>query len=58
MDKRLSQGELSMDIPLSDDSRASTSDIIADKTMLQDEMLAAAQFAKIHNKKLREFDSR
>lgn len=56
MDKRLSQGELSMDLPLSDDSKASLGDIVADQTKLQDDVLAESQMANIYHRKLEEFD--
>lgn len=56
MDKRLSQGELSLDVPLSDDSRSSLSDIVADETKLQDDILSEKQMANIYHQKLQEFE--
>lgn len=56
MDKRLSRSELSMDLPLSDDSNASLSDMVSDKKPLQDDNLANAEMAKIYHGKLQEFE--
>jgi RNA polymerase sigma-32 factor len=58
MDKRLSQGELSIDVPLGEDSRSSLGDLVADDQKLQDDSLADAQMQKIHHRKLKEFESR
>ncbi len=57
MDKRLSQGELSMDVPLSDDSNASLGDIVADGGKLQDDQIADNQMRNIYHKKLIEFET-
>ena len=57
MDKRLSQRELSMDVPLSDDSRSNLGDVVADSRKLQDEKLADAQMAGIYHQKLKDFES-
>ena len=57
MDKRLSLGELSLDMPLSDDTNASLGDLVADKTRLQDEELAESEMAGIYHEKLKEFEA-
>ena len=58
MDKRLSQGELSMDMPLSDDSRSSLGDLVPGKDSLPDDKLADAEMSRIYHAKLQEFEIR
>ena len=56
MNKRLADSELSMDLPLADDSRATLSDLMPTDDSLQDEQLAEAEMAQIYSRKLQEFE--
>jgi RNA polymerase sigma-32 factor len=57
MDKRLSQGELSMDLPLSDDSKASLGDLVSKDGPLQDDLIAENEMARIYHGKLQEYEN-